>query len=308
MATKSKKKKLRHLLEDYVRVSPGCPCPKCGKPDYCMIHKSGHKVICTRVKSGNPRGNAGHLHYIKRGQAPPKHMMQQKHEYLTTRQVQDYLDSISQARNANMIERQAKALGLSLDSIIMMHGRYDPDKAVLVFPMFDHRKVPTGCRFRRNDGKKYSLKGGREGLFISREFTPSRPIWITEGPTDAAALCEIGLANVIGKPNCSGGTDIIKRLLATHRRTPLILVSDPDECGVDGAKSLAQMVSNPSIVIVGPSDIREFSTKRLNNEARASILEGLTGDEVTTWQPVFRNLTGQFFDFVGPLQQRGVLC
>jgi 5S rRNA maturation endonuclease (ribonuclease M5) len=307
MATKSKRKKrLPHLLEDYVRVTPECPCPKCGRPDWCLIHKSGLKVICTRVKSGNPRGKSGHLHYIKQGQVPPK-LMLQKPEYLTPKQVQDYLDGISQARNANMIERQAKALGLSLDSIVMMHGRYDPDKAVLVFPMFEHRKMPTGCRFRRNDGKKYSLKGGREGLFFSREFTPTRPTWITEGPTDAAALCEIGFTNVIGRPNCSGGADIIKRLLSTHRTTPLIIISDPDECGVDGAKSLAQMVSNPTIVLVGPSDIRDFATKRLKNDARASIIEGITGDDVTTWQPAWRNLTGQFFDFVGALQKKGIL-
>lgn len=274
--------------------------------DWCLIHKSGLKAICSRVKSGKSRKNAGWLHYIAAGQVPSKRMLEQKHEYLTTQQVQEYLQSITEGRNGNMIERQAKALGLSLDSLIMMHVTYDQDKAAIVAPMFDHMRMPTGCRYRRNDGKKYSLKGGREGVFLSRNFTPYRTMWIAEGMTDPAAVVEIGFDNVIGRPNCSGGFEIIKRLVSKNRRAPVIIVADPDAPGIDGATSLAQSLPNPCIVIVGPCDIREYVTKRLQSDARNAILEGINGDEVTTWHPVFRNQSGLFHDFVGSLQKRVV--
>jgi hypothetical protein len=298
----TKRKRPRHLLDDYVRVNEKCSCPKCGRADWCLLHKSGRKVICSRVKSGKPKGEAGWLHYIGAGYVMPE-ISAKEHEYLTTRQVQEYLDSVTDGRNFHMIEKQAKALGLSAESVMSMRATYDQNKAVVVFPMFNERKAPTGCRFRRSDGKKYSLTGGQEGVFLSRDFSLSKPIIVAEGPTDAAAACEIGFNNVIGRPNCSGGAVIIKRLVGANRRTPIIVISDPDECGTDGATALAQSMTNPIIVLVGPCDLREFATKRLPSDCRQAILKGLTGDEVDVWRPAYRNMAGQFFDFVGALQR-----
>ena len=48
-----------------------------------------------------------------------------------------------------------------------------------------------GIRIRRPDGAKFSIKGGKEGLFIPEEFGGDR-LLIAEGPTDTAALLDLG--------------------------------------------------------------------------------------------------------------------
>lgn len=228
---------------------------------------------------------------------------EQEHKYLTTRQVEEYLHVITCPRNYKMIEKQAAALNIRTEALLLMQATYDQDKAVLVFPMFNEKKQPSGARFRRSDGKKYSLKGGQEGVFLSRTFTPSKPVIITEGPTDASAAVQVGFENVIGRPNCNGGAGVIKKLMHGHRSTPIVVITDPDDVGINGATSLAQDMSNPIVVIAGPCDLREFTTKRLKADCRRAILEGVNGDEVTTWRPVFRNMSGNFFDFVGSLKR-----
>ena len=290
--------KKKSLFDSFTRVTPDCPCPKCGRPDWCLIRQDGKQCICQRVKSNRKYGRAGYLHNVRgvRNKIPP---MTQK-VYISTQQVQDYLLSVTSGGNARMIERQAKlAGGLSLDSLVAMQARYDPHKACLAFPMFDARQRPTGCRFRRSDGRKFSLKGGREGIFISQPFRFDRTIWIAEGPTDAAALIEIGFTNVLGRPSCSGGVSIIGALLANCRDTQVIVVADPDEPGIHGAGDLIRSIPNPAIALTGPSDIREFLCKtKLPSVCRSAIIEGLTNeDDESKWRIVHRNPPGRFHNF-----------
>jgi 5S rRNA maturation endonuclease (ribonuclease M5) len=231
------------------------------------------------------------------------------HEYLTSQQVKEYLRSVTAGRNAEMLERQARIMGLSLRSLIDMQTTYDSDKAALAAPMFNERGLPSGVRFRRADGRKYSLKGGREGVFMSRHYSPYKLIWLVEGHSDAAACCEIGFKNVVGRPNCSGGLQVIKGLLNNATRTPVIVIADPDDPGRQGATTLIQSIPNPAIVIVGPADLRRFltngldkgkiTTKSLQNRCRRAIIEGIeNGDENTEWKPLCHNIAGTSYDFV----------
>jgi 5S rRNA maturation endonuclease (ribonuclease M5) len=284
------------FLDDYVRVDADNPCPKCGRSDWCAIHVSGRKCVCAREPSGKPAGDAGWIHYIS-GTAPPKPVESNK-MYLTPGEIRDHMRPYYHPSNHSLIALQAETLGLSFESLQAFYVGYEQDSAALVFPMFDAERLPTGCRYRRRDGKKWSLKGGREGVFRTRAFNPSKPVFIAEGPTDAAALVEAGFDNILGRPNCTGGTSIIYAILKDHPKTPVVILADPDDPGVDGAIRLVRKLPNPCIALAGPADIREFVTEiSTPADARESILSLLIGYSRCGWDVVARNRAASCFDF-----------
>lgn len=242
-----------------------------------------------------PYGDAGWVHYLPPNAAKPVPVSRRKDKvYLTVDQVKEYLGPCYQWR----LGRPAQALKLSKYALEYMQTGYDVDKAALVFPMFNAKGDPVGCRLRRRDGRKWSLKGGREGVFRSQGFYPLDPVFIAEGPTDAAALIDAGIYNVLGRPSCSGGSSIIKSMLSSHPRTPVVVLSDPDEPGIAGAERLMMGLRNPCIVLTGPSDIRDYVIGFPDRaEAGESIMEVLSGCRTTDWDTVAKNTPGECFDF-----------
>jgi len=281
----------------YVRVCLDHPCPICGKSDWCLLHASGNKAVCTRVKSGLPFGEqgAGWTHYLGSGQRAVKINMRPK-KRLSYQQVQRFLDECPQD-----LEDHARNLRLSVDSLRMIQTRYLTFKAALAFPMFDGRRNPIGVRFRRKNGGKWSLKGGREGVFLSAEFNADSPIVVVEGATDAATLCHAGYTNVIGRPNCVGGALIIKQL-ARNTSVPVLILADPDEPGIDGAQRLCDYLPNPARVMLGPSDVHEYFTYLNHDNLPARVLHDILDnventDESTEWKCIDFNHKGKFFPF-----------
>lgn len=289
------------LLDEYSRCTAECPCPICGRDHYCLIHRKGLVAICTKVESKDKRGNAGWYHKVSDAKKVRKVPPPAQKVYLTPKQVQEYLRNLPPA--TAMLTEKAAEIGLSLDSILQLYARYESKAAVIAFPMFDEKRRPIGVRFRRADGRKWSLKGGREGVFVAREFRPDQPIFIAEGPTDAATLVESGFTNILGRPNCSGGTAIIKGMLGNNRYTPVVIVADPGPPGENGAADLANALPNPAIVIKTTRDLRDaFILAKekhnfLTSDFKASILEGLDSAERTAFVTIHRNLPGKFFDF-----------
>lgn len=286
------------LMDEYARVTADMTCPKCGKPDYCLLHRSGRKCICTRMPSGKRMGEAGWLHYVGPGVAKPTTLPKRPKVHLPSSQVQDYLDSGIGSVHDDMYMRLCRMLKLSTAAVWKLGTVYDIERAVLAFPMFNALSGPIGVRFRRSDGRKWSLKGGREGVFLPYAFNPYQPTFIAEGPTDSAALIDAGFANVLGRPNCCGGTAIIQELLRECPATPIVILSDPDEPGVAGAERLVMSLPNPSIVLAGPSDIRQYVTRfSCRSDAREAILKVLEGYSEGEWCEIARNRPGFRFDF-----------
>lgn len=250
------------------------------------------------MPSGLPKGDAGWLHYVGPGEVKPTPFKPKPKVYLTPEQVGRYLHTAMCQPDDDLFGKLSQILRLSPQSVWAMHGGYDIQFAVLTFPMFGADGRPVGVRFRRRDGKKWSLRGGREGIFQSRQWRPDVPQFIAEGPTDAAALVEAGFPAVLGRPNCSGGVQIIKDRLASHPRTPVVVLADPDEPGVAGAERLAIALPNPTIILSGVLDIRDFVTKfRRRADARHAILKVLAGYSRDDWRTVGCNLAGKLFNF-----------
>lgn len=293
---------MTHLLDKYSRVTTANPCPKCGRGDWCLVRDDGKTCLCTRVKSGKPRKSRqgdviGWVHYLAEGMVAPVVGEKKPHEYLTPAQISEYIRSHTDNKSDSFLSSHAKRLGLTLNDLRYMQTYYHPEYAALLFPMFNAVKHVTGGRFRRSDGKKWSIAGGQYGVFLSRHFTPDKLVWVTEGPTDAAASCHVGFTNVIGRPNCSTGVEIVSGLMQFSPDTPVVIVADPDDCGQHGGFVMAESIPNPAVVIKGPTDLRKFVCSDLPTVCRRAIVKGVRETDTNAWQPTFRNTRGLHFNF-----------
>lgn len=294
---------MAHLLESYTRVSDaGVLCPKCGRGDWCLMRNDGKTCICSRMESGKPMGSSGWLHYLPAGEAQPVKCPSEPKEYLTPEEVERFLlaNEVTE-RAGNLVDLQARKLGLNGGDLYHLQVHYHSDHAALLFPMFDSANRPIGARFRRSDGRKWSFKGGREGIFRPRLLVRNQPLWICEGPTDAAALHHLGFLNVIGRPSCMSGGAIIQELLDPCKTQPVIIIADPDEPGINGGTRLANQLPNPTIVLAGPADLRDFILQNdLISTCRSCILECMArdDDENAAWRIVHHNSHGQVYPFM----------
>jgi phage/plasmid primase-like uncharacterized protein len=108
--------------------------------------------------------------------------------------------------NPNRLDRFAAELGVSMNSLLRLSVGWSEDHDAWTFPMRNANGKVVGIRLRRPDGRKVSVTGGHEGLFIprGRDLYPGEPLLIAEGPTDTAALLDLNFM-AIGRPSCTGG-------------------------------------------------------------------------------------------------------
>lgn len=161
-------------------------------------------------------------------------------------------DLLSQAHiravNAERLDRLAEQLGLTTHSLRRLSigwagerwcGKCEQTHYAWSFPMSDVAGAVHGLRLRFIVcGHKSAVTGGHEGLFIPRDLNASERIFICEGPTDTAALLDLGL-NAIGRPSCRGGVPLTAELLKAKRVGELVIFADGDGPGQEGAAALA---------------------------------------------------------------------
>jgi len=96
-----------------------------------------------------------------------------------------------------------------------------------------------GIRFRSDAGKKWSARGGREGLFAPISLRGDGTLFLCEGPTDCAALLGLGL-EAVGRPSCAGGVALLSDVVRSRLPERVVIVADRDEAGRRGAACLAE--------------------------------------------------------------------
>jgi hypothetical protein len=111
------------------------------------------------------------------------------------------------------------------------------------FPMTDAAGTVLGIRLRGQDGSKFAVRGGKEGLFLPAGLPPEggRRL-VCEGPTDAAALVDMGFHSVVGRPSCIGGIKLVTELVRRRKTEEVVIVADGDVPGRRGADSLASVL------------------------------------------------------------------
>lgn len=254
------------------------PCPVCGKPEWCKLSPDGQVCFCMRVLSDSPRelsnGAVGYVHKmtepvpapIRKPTSVPCSMMPLATQY-------------TQGVGDDALRGLAQSLGVSTASLKSLQVGC-VRKGVWSFPMKDFKQRIIGIRLRSADGRKWSVRGSRDGLFIPVNARRNGRVYVVEGPTDTAAMLTIGV-EVIGRSSCSTGGPLLVPLCAGR---DVVVVSDNDEPktrpdgsvfypGQDGAKRLAKRLIRhvKSVFLIKPpwnKDMRDWlkSTPHLTPE------------------------------------------
>lgn len=266
--------------EKMERVTRSKPCPICGHSDWCLVSTDGSAAICPRAEEGSLKkcGDAGYLHILENrhdGHDRHKNGAKWRHTLTVTQEqngrTQDfgqlsvtYQSQLTRAR----LHALAHALGISTGSLQRLRAGWDG--RAYVFPMSNDFGKIIGLRRRFPNGGKASVKGSKTGLFVPIRLVGSGPLFLCEGPTDAAAALDLGL-DAIGRPNCNS---IVKMTVATAKeRTEIVVVADNDSVGRTGAEKLAGTLALgcPCVKIVVPpdgiKDLRQWFNAGLTSEA-----------------------------------------
>jgi hypothetical protein len=147
------------------------------------------------------------------------------------------------------------------------------------FPMKDDTEAVIGIRLRNDEGKKWAITGSRQGLFIPTSYpycVDDGTCYIVEGPTDLAAAMTIGL-RAIGRPSCLGQEEVIVKYLRSHKAFRVVIISDNDAPGLQGARKLQEQITQRNCIWTPPcKDMREF----VNRGGNASMVESAISDLV----------------------------
>ena len=234
------------ILRDFVRVSRSRRCPVCDRADWCLVSRDEPPTaaICSREANGAKRsiGEAGYLHVLhdnsRTWHRPPVLIPLTTAEGIDfSKQAEDY------RREAGDLERAqlAYGLGLTVVSLARLGIGWSGRHRAWSFPMSDADGMVRGIRLRYVDGRKLAVRGGREGLFIPHDLGPIDKLLIAEGPTDTAALLDLGFA-AVGRPSCTGGVGLLVDLVRRRREREVVVVSDADAPGRRGADNLASVL------------------------------------------------------------------
>ena len=195
----------------------------------------------------------------------------------------------------------ADRLALSVSSLLRLSIGWSHRHSGWTFPMSDAMGNVVGIRLRLCDGRKLAVKGGKDGLFICDDLRPDGRLLICEGPTDTAALLELGFP-AVGRPNCTGGTKQLVTLIGRLDIDEVVIVADADGPGRRGAESLtAVLLAYASAVRMitppdGINDAREWkqagATKGDVGDAR--IQEAAGKDPETVFWGVFNRAARRF--------------
>jgi hypothetical protein len=111
------------------------------------------------------------------------------------------------------------------------------------------RPVICGFRVRTLGGDKYSITGtDGDGLFIPTGVTLCRGglLLAPEGPTSAAALCQLGFC-AIGRPNNRAGIQYLRALIRWLRPARVIVFGDNDERAVERTNPTTGLAEWPGL-------------------------------------------------------------
>lgn len=278
------------MIHKWHRVTKTNPCPICKRPDWCTLSDLG--ACCMRVQSDHPTKNGGWLHKTTEKQI-------QKAHYDAPPPVEidagAMIDEWSKETPYEKLKSLAAALCVSAEALAAMNCCWSPSHQAWAFPMRDGSSRIIGIRLRYPNGEKRSVRGSRNGLFIPMS-QPSHPLFICEGPTDAAAALTIGLF-AIGRPSCSGGAAHLYHAVKERRIRRAIIVADNDSDkprpdgttfnpGFDGASRLADELGIPSCLLLLPAkDIREYVSYGGDRETIEMLIGNLVWHQPKNKQP-----------------------
>ncbi len=231
------------------RVGKARRCPICGRADWCLFaggKDNPEAVICARVESPKKCGQAGWLHHLRDSAVawcPRLRRIELSAAWIAA-QTTDFGKLAAEypaAVRPEKLVRHAADLGVTHESLLWLGIGWSSKDCAWTFPMVNCDERVLGIRLRRTDGRKWSVRGGREGLFLVNGLTRGGRLLIAEGPTDVAALLSLEF-DAVGRPNCSGGIKLLVELVQRLKAREVVVVADGDAPGQRGAGNLASVL------------------------------------------------------------------
>lgn len=263
---------------EWKRVTRAHPCPVCGKPDWCCITRDGTVVLCMRTESDHPcKGECGGwIHRLSSAgpvcRSVPSTIFAEKPDRIPSRSAEALLAEWRKNTLAITLSQFAKELGVTRKSLERLGCVWNGAQSCWAFPMRDETGKVVGIRLRRG-GRKYSVTKSRAGLFFDPDIGPKRSehrfAWLTEGPTDTAAVLSLDpQAVVFGRSDLLSGWNMLKKALALHGVTEVNICVDnelaiegrTDSPGFSGNLRMAKALGLPCrfVQIPGFKDIRDY--------------------------------------------------
>jgi hypothetical protein len=171
------------------------------------------------------------------------------------------------------IRKISRSLGLSENSLKrLMVGWHE---GAYCFPMYNGHGSMCGMRLRSPSGKKWCIKGSTNGLFWPLEVDQfsDTMIFVCEGPTDTAAMLDLGF-NAIGRPDALSGLNYVVEWLSVSRRE-IVHVCDRDEVSVRGAVALGKAVKPfcPAFhLLMPPAKYKDIRAWKIGGATKEDIL------------------------------------
>ena len=226
----------------------------------------GSAACCMRTESERRLGNGGWLHRLGqdlfgvpvRSQAAPPSTKR----YLSADAIGKTFTQFARTTTDKKVTGLANKLGVTPEALRAIGAfvywvESDEYRTVWGFPMFDGPENFAGIRLRSDDGDKWALRGGRQGIFIP-DMELESEVLVVEGPTDAAAAVSLGFY-AIGRPSCTGGVREIAALCQRMGIKRLSVLADNDGPGISGARAFCGQIGLPARLVVTPAkDLREW--------------------------------------------------
>jgi hypothetical protein len=251
-----------------IRVDPSHPCPICEKGKWCAFTEDGEYIACKRVQQGSITnlGQFGYLHKIDK--------VDLKGLVKNAKPLVDW-KSLQQTYKIQLSTYgQYPSIGFARDTYDQYFCGWNGKG--WTFPVWDDKLSISGMQVRYPDGTKCSVTGTRIGVFVPRCIDAAKRsiLCITEGLTDAMVSTEFGIP-AIGKWNCDSTHEIVLSLILDKiKPSRIIMVSDNDDPGKQGAKELYKMIKTYQsglhitglVPPDGIKDLREWKSNGLTRE------------------------------------------
>lgn len=262
------------------RVSPSNLCPICNSDSWCLAGDVW--IVCMRVESERPKqlssGETGWLHPVGSKASPRPVRAENPAPLLNTNLL---MDVWRKDRRGHRLEELSASIGVTVRSLQMLECVRAPYHNTWAFPMRSGDGSYTGIRLRNLKGEKWAERGSHQGLFIP-QTEPQRTVLLVEGPTDCAAALTIGYY-AIGRPNCCGGIDHLQKAVKHYNLQRAVIVSDLDDPGLRGAKTLAEHLPVPSAILVCPcKDLRQAIRSGMDRTMLDAMINQLVWRQVWT--------------------------
>ena len=274
---------------EWKRVSRRRPCPVCGHSDWCVFTGDDDNpaaVICPRTPSDTKAGEAGFLHVLRTDgptwatwrQTIRRAVRMVENPDNTAPDMGKLAADCRAAIRPGDLQRLAVRLGLSVEALQRLRVGWSSGHRAWTFPMQDTAGRVLGIRLRLPSGRKLAVKGGHDGLFLPDGLYAGGRLLVTEGPTDCAALLDLGQA-AVGRPSCAGGVRHLADLARARRPAEVVIIADGDAPGQRGAEFLAAVLVAycPAVRIATPppgiKDARQWKQRGATAADVAAVID-----------------------------------